>query len=84
MSTIIAALTQAITAVADERETHDGMLDSLTRRMLDAVTHHERGDRAMAHESCREALDLAYDALGTCEDVEPLTALLGYVEPEPN
>ena len=84
MSNIIAALTQAITAVADERETHDGMLDTLTRRLLDAVTQHNAGDTSAAHASCREALDLAYDALGTCEDVEPLTALLGYVEPEPN
>jgi hypothetical protein len=79
---IAAALGVAMQAIAEERLTHGAMLDGLAVDLADAVRLHDVGDLPAAHERCRSALDTASDALGTCEDIEPLTALLGYVECE--
>ncbi len=78
-----AALTQALEAISDERDTHDAMLSRLTRELLAVVALHANGDAQGAIARCPELLNLAYDALGDCEAVEPLTSLIGYVEPEP-
>lgn len=80
---ITSALNVALRAIADERATHAAMLDNLTSYVIDAVSLHDSGDVAGSHERCRQAIDLAYDALCDCEPVEPLAAALGYEDPEP-
>lgn len=79
---IQSALGVALREIADERAMHAAMLDNLTSYVVDAVAQHDAGNMAVSHERCRQALDLAHVALGDCESVEPLTALLGYDEPD--
>ena len=80
---IAAALALALEAVKDERELHAAMLDRLAALASQAVLRFNAGDRQGSHEACKEALDLAHDALGDCEAFEPLCAVLGYSDPEP-
>lgn len=81
---LIPILTQLLSAISDERDTHEAMLGSLTRELLNVVSLYSSGDAEGAIARCPALLDLAHDALGDCEDIEPLTTLVGYVQPEPN
>jgi len=80
---IAGALASALQAVKDERDSHAAMLDRLAGFMNAAAQQHAAGDIAASHLNCKEALDLAHLALGECDAVEPLCAMLGYVEPDP-
>jgi hypothetical protein len=75
---IAGALALALEAVKDERELHAAMLDRLAALASTAVQRFEAGDRQSCHDACKQALDLAHDALGDCEALEPLCAMLGY------
>jgi len=80
---IAGALASALQAIKDERETHAAMLDRLGGFVNAAAQQHAAGDIAAAHLNCKEALDLAHLALGECDAIEPLAAMLGYEDPDP-
>lgn len=80
---VAAALAQATEAIRAEREEHTAKLDALCSHVTGAAQLHASGDIAGAHASVAKALDLAFDALGECNAIEPLAALIGYVDPDP-
>lgn len=80
---LAAALASAHAAIADEKETHALALDKLRDIVSHAAQRFHTGDVAGAHVSIAHALDLAHEVLGECDAIEPLAALLGYEDPEP-
>jgi hypothetical protein len=81
---IAAALSSALQAIADERETHAHALDNLARVTRESAEQHHAGNLAASHASIARALDLAFELLGECDAIEPLAAMLGYSDPEPS
>lgn len=54
-------------------------IEELVRGVLGA---HSRGDTTECHRLCKELLDAEHALLGDCYS-EPLTELLGYIDPGP-
>ncbi len=53
----------------------------IERLISKALGAHQRGDAVACHAACKELLDAEHELYGDCHS-EPLTALLGYVDPE--
>lgn len=80
---IAQATSEILETIRVEREAFLGDLDSLTAATLSAVEADAANDTIARDAHCKALLDLSYDVLGDCDPVEHLTALLGYVEPDP-
>ena len=79
---IQAAIQTLLQVVATERAAVLARLDDLTACALSADRADEVADGARRDELCERLLDLSFDALGDCDPVEHLCALLGYEAPD--